>query len=138
MNFVEQAHEQLDQLPPDRLDAVCGLLEGWGMVVPADSVRVSAVMAQSLVNGWLLTVLPDRFVAGETRLIAGGDIWCVSVGIAYPRIGIVGVVGEVLVSAFSGGIISATRPEQMKVVGLKCYAEQESTIQAAFLSAGNA
>jgi hypothetical protein len=132
VNFVDQVYEQLEQLSSERLDAVRGLLEGWRMVVPGDGVTVSVVMAQSVVNGWLLTVLPDRFVAGETRLIAGGDIWCVSVGIAYPRIGIVGVVGEVLVSAFSGGIISATRPEQMKVAGLKCYAEQESAIQAAY------
>jgi hypothetical protein len=133
VNFVDQAYEQLEQLSSERLDAVRGLLEGWRMVVPGDGVTVSVVMAQSVVNGWLLTVLPDRFVAGESRLIAGGDIWCVSVGIAYPRIGIVGEVGEVLVSAFSGGIISATRPEQMKVAGLKCYAEQESAIQAYFL-----
>jgi hypothetical protein len=49
----------------------------------------------------------------------------------------VGLVGEVLVSAFSGGIISATRPEQMKIAGTQCYAEREAAIQAAFLSAGN-
>jgi hypothetical protein len=134
VNFVDQVYEQLEQLSPERLDAVRGLFEGWQMGASSGvAVTVSAVGAQSVVNGWLLTVLPDRFVAGEARLMAGGDIWCVSVGIAYPRMGIVGVVGEVLVSAFSGGIISATRPEQMKIAGMNCYAERESEIQAAFL-----
>jgi hypothetical protein len=135
VNLANQAHELLDQLSPERLDAVRGLVEGWQ--TPGDPGTVSAIMAQTVVNGWLLEVLPDRFVAGEPRLIAGGDIWCVSVGIAYPRMGIVGGVGEVLVSAFSGGIISATHPDQMKRAGIKCYAEQEAAIQAAFLSAGN-
>ncbi len=136
MNFVDQAYEQLEQLSPERLDAVRGLFEGWRTTWASGAI--SAVRVQSLVNGWLLTVLPDRFVAGEARLMAGGDIWCVSVGLAYPRVGIVGVVGEVLVSAFSGGIISATPPDQMKIVGMKCYAERESEIQAAFLSTRDA
>jgi hypothetical protein len=134
VNVVDQAHAELDQLSSERLDAVRGLLEGWRS---SGGVTVSAAMAQTVVNDWLLAVLPDRFVAAEAKLIAGGDIWCVSVGLAYPRIGIVGIVGEILVSAFSGGIISASRPEQMKEAGIRCYAERESAIQAAFLSAGN-
>jgi hypothetical protein len=135
VNVVDQAHAELDQLSSERLDAVRGLLEGWRS---SGGVTVSAVMAQTVVNDWLLAVLPDRFVAAEAKLIAGGDIWCVSVGLAYPRIGIVGIVGEILVSAFSGGIISASRPEQMQEAGMRCYAEREPAIQAAFLSAGNA
>jgi hypothetical protein len=136
MNSVEQTSEKLKALSSDRLIAVSGLIDGW--LEPNSSTPISGTMAQSVVNHWLLQVLPDRFTAAEPGLIAGGDIWCVPVGLAYPKIGIVGQVGEVLVSAFSAGIISATQPEQMRSVGMKCYAEREQEIRAAFLSAGNA
>lgn len=100
-----------------------------------EGLPVSAEMAQAVTNDWLLGVLSDRFTALAPRLIAGGDIWSVPVGLTYPRIGLISEVGEVLISAFSRGIISATRPETIKLVGAKCYQEQESAIQAAFLSA---
>jgi hypothetical protein len=137
MNPVEETSEKLKTLPSDRLMAVSGLIEGWLDLHPERSVPVSSVMAQTVVNDWLLQVLPDRFTATEPKLIAGGDIWCVPVGLAYPNIGVVGQVGEVLVSAFSAGIISATSPEPMKLAAMKCYAERESEINSAFLSAGD-
>jgi hypothetical protein len=137
MNPVEETSEKLKTLPDDRLAAVSGLIDGWLDLHPGDSLPVSAMMAQTVVSDWLLQVLPDRFMVIEPKLIAGGDIWCVPVGIAYPKIGVVGQVGEVLVSAFSAGIISATRSEQMKLAAMQCYAERESEIKSAFLSAGN-
>jgi hypothetical protein len=138
MTPIEDTSEKLKTLPTDRLVAVSGLIEGWLDTHPNNSPPVSAIVAQTVVNDWLLQVLPDRFTADEPKLMAGGDIWCVPVGLAYPRIGIIGQVGEVLISAFSAGIISATRLEHMKSAAIQCYAEQESEIQSAFLSAGNA
>ncbi|MGB3294474.1 MAG: hypothetical protein WBB01_15920 [Phormidesmis sp.] len=138
MSSIEVTHEQLATLPPERLEAVQGLLTGWLAESEPEVLPISAEIAQTAVNDWLLRVLPDRFTALEPRLIAGGDIWSVPVGLAYPHIGVVGQVGEVLVSAFSRGIISSTRPEVMKSAGAACYREQENAINAAFLSAGNA
>jgi hypothetical protein len=74
MSLIDRASEQLDQLSPSHLDAIRGLLEGWRVMGQAGDVPISAVMAQTVVNDWLLAVLPDRFVAGEAKLIAGGDI----------------------------------------------------------------
>jgi len=138
MNSVDRTREQLATLTPDRLEAVAGLMWGWRNESSAEVLPISEAMAVTVVNEWILSVLPDRFTAVEARRIAAGDIWCVAVGLAYPRIGLVGQVGEVLVSAFSGGIISATRPEDMKAAGLECYAKREHEIKSAFLSAGNA
>jgi hypothetical protein len=137
MNSVEETSEKLKTLSGDRLAAVSGLIEGWLDLHPGDSLPVSAGMAQAVVNDWLLQVLPDRFTATEPKLIAGGDIWCVPVGIAYPKVSVIGQVGEVLVSACSAGIISATRSEQMKLAAMQHYAEREPEIRSAFLSAGN-
>ncbi|MEM6598571.1 MAG: hypothetical protein AAF810_25690 [Cyanobacteria bacterium P01_D01_bin.36] len=121
-------------MTPERLKAVQGLVTGWMTVAESELVPVSASLAQTVVNDWLLKVLPDRFTALDPHLIAGGDIWFISVGLSYPRLGVIGEVGEVLVSAFSQGIISATRPEVMKCAGMSCYKEQEEAIKTTLYS----
>lgn len=130
--------KQLAMLPPGRLEAVQGLLTGWlSASDPNTALPISSETAQMVVNNWLLQVLPDRFTALEPQLIAGGDIWSVSVGLVYPQTGVLAEVGEVLISAFSRGIISATQPEVMKSVGMSHYQEQENAVKAAFVSTRN-
>jgi hypothetical protein len=138
MSPVEQTSAKLEHLTTDRLEAISGLIDGWLARQAHGSVPISATAVRTIVNDWILRVLPDRFTALEAKAIAGGDIWCVGVGLAYPQIGVIGTVGEVLVSAFSGGIISATPPDVMKTVGMQCYAAHENEIKSAFLSARNA
>ena len=133
---MDQTKEKLDALSDDRWIAISGLLEGW--VETNGSAPILSQTAQAIVNDWILNRLPDRFIALEPKRMAAGDIWCVPVGLAYPNIGIIGQVGEVLVSAFSGGVISATRPEEMKTIAMKCYADREDELKAAFLSTRNA
>jgi hypothetical protein len=137
MSPVEQTLAKLETLTPDRLAAISGLIDGWAKEQMHEAAPISSMTAEAIVNDWILQVLPDRFVALKAKLIAGGDIWCVEVGLAYPKIGAIGTVGEVLVSAFSGGIISATSPETMKANGIECYTERENEIKAAFLSTRN-
>jgi hypothetical protein len=133
---MEQTKEQLDSLSDDRWIAISGLVEGW--METDDSAPILSQAAQAIVNDWILNRLPDRFTALEPKRMAAGDIWCVPVGLAYPNIGVIGQVGEVLVSAFSGGVISASRPEEMKVIAMKYYTDREDEIKAAFLSTRNA
>jgi hypothetical protein len=64
--------------------------------------------------------------------MAAGDIWCVPVMLSYPAIGELGQVGEVVVNAFSGEIISATPPDVMRSQGLKLYEVRSRKIEAAF------
>ncbi len=135
---VEQTSAKLEHLTTDRLEAISGLIDGWLERPAHEAVPISAMAARTIVNDWILRGLPDRFTAVEAKPIAGGDIWCVAVGLAYPQMGVIGTVGEVLVSAFSGGIISATSPNVMKTAGMACYAAREHEIKSAFLSARNA
>ncbi|MEL6353645.1 MAG: hypothetical protein AAFR58_18120 [Cyanobacteria bacterium J06627_28] len=138
MQPIDLAQKQLETLPPEKLEAIQGLLTGWLAKAENETKRISKDTAQTVVNDWLLSVLGDRFTAITPHLIAGGDIWSVSVGLAYPNIGIIGETGEVLVSAFSRGIISATDIETMKAVGVEHFQAHKHEIEAAFLSTGNA
>ncbi|MEL6552737.1 MAG: hypothetical protein AAFQ63_04635 [Cyanobacteria bacterium J06621_11] len=133
----EQVSQQLATLPPGHLQALQGLLSGWLLTTELESLPVSPGVAQAVVNDWLLQALSDRFIALTPKLIAGGDIWSVPVGLAYPKVGVIGQVGEVLVSAFSKGIISASKPDAIKAAGLECYQKKEHEIKAAFLSTRN-
>ena len=135
---MAQTKEELKTLSDDRWIAISGLVEGWMETGQNDSAPIAIQAAQTIVNDWILKCLPDRFTALEPKRMAAGDIWCVPVGLAYPNIGIIGQVGEVLVSAFSGGIISASRPEVMKAIAMTYYAKREDDIKAAFLSTRNA
>ena len=134
VNQIETAQQQVTQqlatLTPERLEAVKGLLAGWAKPSNSETLPISAEVAEAVVNNWLIQALPDRFTALEPTLVAGGDIWSVPVGLAYPKIGVIGEVGEVLVSAFSRGIISATQPETMESLGTSCYREKEDAIKA--------
>ena len=135
---MAQTQEILRTLSDDRWIAISGLIEGWTEPGQNDSVPISIQAAQTIVNDWILKGLPDRFTALEPKRMAAGDIWCVPVGLAYPNIGVIGQVGEVLVSAFSGGIISASQLEVMKAIAMIYYAEREDDIKAAFLSTRDA
>jgi hypothetical protein len=133
-NKIEHASEKLKTLSPAQLEAMLGLMDGWQLEAsPTNEPPVSAAMAESVVNDWLLEVLPDRFLAAEPRMIAAGDIWYVPVVLTYPAIGQVGQVGEVLISAFSAGMISATSPDVMRSQGLKLYEVRSHEIESAFL-----
>jgi hypothetical protein len=130
---LEQVSQSLGELQPERVEAVLGLIEGWKMGLGSGvGVPVSAVMARVLVNDWVLGILPDRFGAGEAKMLAAGDIWCVPVVLSYPVVGVIGQVGEVLISAFSGGIISATQPDVMRSHATKLYEARSHDIEAAF------
>lgn len=93
--------------------------------------RVTALQAQALINDFLSDSLPDRFTADRAEL--ADNKWRVPVILAYPRIGSVGEVGEVLVDTENGSIVSHTPLEQMKQTGMEFYTANQDAIEAAFL-----
>jgi hypothetical protein len=93
--------------------------------------RVTALQAQALINDFLSNSLPDRFTADRAELF--DRKWRVPVILAYPRIGSVGRVGEVLVDMDTGSIVSHTPLEQMKQAGIELYMANRDAIEAAFL-----
>jgi hypothetical protein len=93
--------------------------------------RVTALQAQALINDFLSDALPDRFTADRAELV--DHQWRVPVILAYPQIGSVGEVGEVLVDTENGEIVSHTPLAQMKQTGMELYTANRDAIEAAFL-----
>ncbi len=93
---------------------------------------VTAQQAQAAANHFLNEHLPDRFTAERAQLTATGDAWQVPIVLAYPFIGALGQVGEVLVSTALEIVVSHTPLSDMKQVGQRLYEARRDEIQASF------
>jgi hypothetical protein len=91
---------------------------------------ITAYQAQAQAGGFLNNCLPDRFCAGRPQFDSEEQIWRVPVLLSYAVIGPVGQVGEVLVSATSEEVISATSREEMMAAALALYEQYRETIEA--------
>lgn len=94
--------------------------------------QVTAQQAQAAANHFLFENLPDRFTAEQAQLTITGDVWQVPVILAYPFIGSLGQVGEVLVSTASEVVVFYTSLEEMKQAGQRLYEAHCNEIQATF------
>lgn len=81
--------------------------------------------------------LPDRFCAGKPQFDSVAAVWQVPVFLSYPRLGVVGQVGEIIVSADAGNVLSFTPIEKMKAVAETLIERHREQIEAPLLSAGN-
>ncbi len=88
--------------------------------------------AQAAVNKFISDYIGDRFTADQAQLSVTGEVWQVPIILAYPMIGSLGRVGEVLVSTSSEAILSHTPFDEIKQVGLKLYEANQDAIQTHF------
>jgi len=98
-------------------------------VMAQDAVRIAA--------GWLWERLPDRFGPADPTLDAQGQVWRVPVVLAYPGV-TVGEVGEILVNASSGEVVSHTDIAHIRAAGLRLGRKHRAKVRAAFLRTRNA
>lgn len=75
--------------------------------------KITALEAEAAASLFLSDHLPDRITAGDPRLDSQAGVWHVPVLLAYPIIGAVGTVGEVIVSGQTEEILSQTPVDEM-------------------------
>ena len=91
---------------------------------------ITAMQAQAEAFRFLNDHLPDRIITGHPRLDAGADVWRVPVVLAYPHLGILGEVGEIVVSATAGEIVTCTPVEEMRAAALVLAEQHRERIEA--------
>ena len=74
---------------------------------------VTAMEAQAQASLFLSDRLPDRISASTPSFDDAKAVWRVPVILAYPFLGVLGQVGEVVVSGTKAEVISATPAEEM-------------------------
>lgn len=87
-------------------------------------------------SGWLRRHLPDRFGTAEPAFEPDDNRWCAPVILTYPGI-VLGQVGELIIDANTGEIISHTNIEQMKERATKLWERNHAKIEAAVLQTRN-
>jgi hypothetical protein len=94
--------------------------------------KTTALQAQALVNAFLFDRLPDRFTADQPQWSNTNECWQVPVILAYPTIGVLGVVGEVNVAATNERVTDYTPIEEMKRRAMEFYQVNQDAIEADF------
>jgi len=74
---------------------------------------VTAIEAQAEASLFLSDRLPDRVSASVPSLDEAYHVWRVPVILAYPQLGVLGQVGEVIVSAVKPEVVFSTALEDM-------------------------
>ena len=81
--------------------------------------------------------LPDRIIPLTPRLDAAGQVWRVPVALSYPRLGVLGELGEIAISVSSGQVISHTPIEDLRASALALAEVHRDVIKAPISSSGN-
>lgn len=92
--------------------------------------KVTALEAEAAVSLFLSDRLPDRLTAGDPQLDAQVGVWRVPVLLAYPTIGPVGEVGEVVVSGQAEEVLSHTPVDEMLARARALYEQHREQIEA--------
>lgn len=91
---------------------------------------VTALEAQATASSFLIDRLPDRISASTPILDGPAKIWHVPVILAYPLLGVLGRVGEVLVDANNARVVSFTPIDKMLAAATDLAEQHRDVIEA--------
>jgi hypothetical protein len=92
--------------------------------------KITALEAEAAASLFLSDHLPDRITASDPHLDVNAGIWHVPVLLAYPIIGSVGEVGEIIVSGQTEEILSHTPVDEMLARARALYNQHCDQIEA--------
>jgi hypothetical protein len=92
--------------------------------------RITALEAEAAASLFLSDHLPDRITAGDPQLNSQAGVWHVPVLLAYPVIGSVGEVGQIIVSGQTEEILSHTPVDEMLARARALYEQYRDQIEA--------
>jgi hypothetical protein len=92
--------------------------------------KITALEAEAAASLFLSDHLPDRITVGDPQLDSQAGIWRVPVLLAYPIVGEVGEVGEVVVSGQAEEILSHTPVDEMLARARALYEQHREQIEA--------
>lgn len=125
------AIERVKTLTLEQLQNLLLLLESWpNQTIQTGEPIAEPAQAEAMANQWLLDNLPDRFAAGEAWLIESCHVWYVPIELTYPGLGSLGRVGEALISAFAGTLLSISDIGSIRQAGTELYSSYQDGLQA--------
>jgi hypothetical protein len=92
--------------------------------------KITALEAEATASLFLSDHLPDRITAGDPQLNLQAGVWHVPVLLAYPVVGSLGEVGEIIVSGQTEEILSHTPVDEMLARARELYEQHRDEIEA--------
>ena len=92
--------------------------------------KITALEAEAAASLFLSDHLPDRLTAGDPQLDSLAGVWYVPVLLAYPVVGSVGEVGEIIVNGQTEEILSHTPVMEMLARARALYEQHREQIEA--------
>ena len=93
-------------------------------------LKITSLEAEAAASLFLSDHLPDRLTAGDPQLDTRAGVWLVPVLLAYPIIGSVGEIGEIVISGQTEKILSHTPVDKMLAQARALYDQHRESIEA--------
>lgn len=100
------------------------------------SKDISRESAQTRANQFIIEHLPDRFCAGQPHFMIFGMIfpaWSVPIVLAYPKLGVIGEVGAIVINGELGNVVGWTPLEKIREAAKALYEKRKAEIEAPFV-----
>ncbi|MEJ7708788.1 MAG: hypothetical protein WKF84_02765 [Pyrinomonadaceae bacterium] len=92
--------------------------------------KITALEAEATASLFLSNRLPDRIMVGDPQLDSQVGVWRLPVLLAYPIVGVVGEVGEIIVGGQTEEILSHTPVDEMLARARTLYNHHRDAIEA--------
>ncbi|MDZ7262490.1 MAG: hypothetical protein ONB05_10345 [candidate division KSB1 bacterium] len=91
--------------------------------------------AKEQANHFILEHLPDRFCAGHPNLVLFPirTVWSVPILLAYPKLGVIGEVGTIIIDSELGTVVGWTPLEEVEIAARELYEKRKAEIEAPFV-----
>ncbi len=95
-------------------------------------LKIGRETAEIAANHFILEHLPDRFCAGVPNLVEFPirTVWSVPIMLGYPKLGVIGYVGTVIVDGEMGTVAGWTPLEEVKIAAREIYEKRKAEIEA--------
>jgi hypothetical protein len=100
--------------------------------LPARRVKIGREAAEIAANHFILEHLPDRYCAGVPNLVEFPirTVWSVPIMLGYPRLGVIGQVGTIIIDSEMGTVAGWTPLQEVKSAAKEIYEKRKAEIEA--------
>jgi len=98
-------------------------------------LRIGRETAKVTANHFILENLPDRYCAGDPNLVEFPirTVWSVPIMLGYPRLGVIGQVGTIIIDSEMGTVAGWTPLKEVKNAAGEIYEKRKTEIEAPFI-----
>lgn len=98
---------------------------------PSRKLKITRDAAQIEANHFIFEHFHDRFCAGHPTLVDFPirTVWSVPIVLAYPKLGVIGEVGTIIIDGEMGTVAGWTPLEELEIAAKELYEKRKADIE---------